>query len=552
MQKARFLSQRPTTVALWILAILLSITTPSAYGLPSGFTVTEIESSKSTGAFPFYRGAAINSDGILCYKGASTTAAAIIRNDGVTRNLVASTQDGTGTFDQFPSSLCSINSAGDVAFDSCRNCKPLPPGVPPPPQPPAPILYSVYKRLYSAGASSPLQLIATTGAASSEFGLIALPSLSDTGAVFFSGALQSGVGGIWRKAPLSQGGALTTVSDTTSSYANLGGVFANASEQLTYGATLDSSPENRAIYGPAAQPVIGAFSGFSALSLPVINKSGDIAVLAVKATTSPGAVVPDNGLYLNGTPFITNTGEFQMVEISPFRSVSLNDNSQMVFAAARRDGTIGVYLAANGGLLTILQEGDILPGHSSPVFRAEVGRQAINHKMQIAMAVVLKDGTELVLRLEPTNVVLPGDQCPQDNAKFEAGVCGCGVSDADSNHDGILNCQVTPLANQLTQEIAGTLAKLKRLSPRAPTSAKKSQIQLQRQALAIGNKLYRLVRNSTPDIRLKNTRRSPIALANAIRTKLRAAVNTRDRRFSANRAAALSSLRQFSKSLLLQ
>ena len=32
------------------------------------------------------------------------------------------------------------------------------------------------------------------------------------------------------------------------------------------------------------------------------------------------------------------------------------------------------------------------------------------------------------------------EYCPLDPNKLEPGVCGCGVPDVDSNHDGVLDC----------------------------------------------------------------------------------------------------------------
>jgi len=40
--------------------------------------------------------------------------------------------------------------------------------------------------------------------------------------------------------------------------------------------------------------------------------------------------------------------------------------------------------------------------------------------------------------------VAPPDLCPNDDVKTEPGVCGCGTSDADTNNDGIADCQQAP------------------------------------------------------------------------------------------------------------
>ena len=165
---------------------------------------------------------------------------------------------------------------------------------------------------------------------------------------------------------------------------------------------------------------------------------------------------------------------------------------------------------------------------------------------------VLKDGSELVLRLEPTHVLLPGDECPNDNTKFAPGICGCGVSDADSNHDGIPNCMVTPLAKDLAQQIITSLSQVRKMSRRADKAQIAAQRTLVKQTQTAANQLYALVKRSKEDIRLRNRRTSALSLVSSIRTKLRLALNTKDRKFTSNRRVALASLKSFSKLLVIQ
>lgn len=37
-------------------------------------------------------------------------------------------------------------------------------------------------------------------------------------------------------------------------------------------------------------------------------------------------------------------------------------------------------------------------------------------------------------------VAVAGDDCPNDPAKVEPGVCGCGTADTDTDGDGIPDC----------------------------------------------------------------------------------------------------------------
>src|SRR5690606_1400537 len=111
---------------------------------------------------------------------------------------------------------------------------------------------------------------------------------------------------------------------------------------------------------------------------------------------------------------------------------------------------------------------------SSPVSFIGVGREAINNKRQIALTVILEDKREFVLRLDTDELVFPNDQCPTDNAKFEPGICGCGVSDADSNSDGILDCRINSTVHSMTQTLLGLVRKLKALPDNASAKRRKT------------------------------------------------------------------------------
>ena len=241
-----------------------------------------------------------------------------------------------------------------------------------------------------------------------------------------------------------------------------------------------------------------------------------------------------------------------MVEISSFRSVAINDQRQMVFAALKDDGKAAVFLATNGGLVTLMQEGDTIPGFNSPVFRASVGRQAINNQGDIGLAVVLLDGTELVLRLGTSGLPLPGDECPEDNSKFIPGVCGCGQPDLDSNRDGILDCRVTDTTYQLTSQLISSLQKVRRLSPRAKKSAIKIQAQIARESRSLADRLYSLVRGSSANLSIKSSPRDGLRRATNIRKFTRLAIRTSDRSYSKNKSTAIKQARQFISLLNVQ
>lgn len=532
------------TFILWSI-LAFPFLTSQARALPTGLEIEVVDSSTTQGAFPYFQAVAINTQGNICYRGASETSAAILRSDGILKSVVASTLDGSGQFEDFPSGICAINDLGDVAFDACRNCKQNPPGQPPTSGSPRVVEYSIYKRLFSLGESAPLQTIATSGGSNLDFSIASLPFITSDGAVYFSGTLKNGLRGIWRRLSLNLGGALELLVDDSGPFYELGGVAANTFGQYTFGATQDQAELNRTIFGPNGMPLIGTGDGFSKLSLPVINAAGDVAVLASKAQPQAGSTVPTNGVFLNGEPFILNTGNFQMVEISSFRSVAINDNRQMVFAAVKDDGSSAVFLVTNGGLVTLIQEGDLIPGFSSPVFRASVGRQAINNRGDIGLALALLDGTEVVLKLGTSGISLPGDECPADNSKFTPGICGCGQPDADSNRDGVLECRVTDTTYQLTTQLVTSLQKIKRLSPRAKKSAIRHQAQIARESRSLADKLFTLVRSSSGSLSIQSSARDGVRRATNIRRLTRLAIKTSDRNYSKNRSAAIKQARQF-------
>ncbi|RIL00816.1 MAG: hypothetical protein DCC75_13870 [Proteobacteria bacterium] len=223
----------------------------------------------------------------------------------------------------------------------------------------------------------------------------------------------------------------------------------------------------------------------------------------------------------------------------------------MVFPAFRPNGRSVVFLAVQGGMIPIIETGDTLPGQSSPVQLATVSRESINNARQIALTVRLQNETELVIRLDPDGIVFPDDQCPTDNTKFEAGICGCGVSDADSNTDGLLDCLVTPRLYQLTDELNKQMRKLRRLASSAPKKAKKKQRQLIRGInQGLREALY-LADTSAGQIKLKSVNISALKLAKKMRSAVKKGLKTSNSDFGRNKSKAMKAIRKFRNSLLI-
>ena len=184
------------------------------------------------------------------------------------------------------------------------------------------------------GSPPPLQLIATTGSSDSDFKVVALPSLNNSGSVAFTGSLQNGTEGVW----LKNGPNLSTLVDSTGSFESLGGACINDQAQLSFGAVEDGNADVRGIYGPSGNRVIGTFNGFSKFSLPAINNNGTIATLALRSSSA------ENGVYLDGQAYLLN-GEFVQVDISPFQAISINDQKDLVFSAIKPDGKQALFLS---------------------------------------------------------------------------------------------------------------------------------------------------------------------------------------------------------------
>lgn len=540
----RMLSKQILKLIAVVVCLLLA--PGHSFALPEGFLITEIAGNSGTNTFQYYDWAALNENGDLCYRGANTTSSAIVKATSTERTLVASTDDVSGLFDAFTTGICSINDSGDIAFDACRNCQAIPPSAPMsnpnPPTGPLPVEYGVYRRT----DSGILVVIQESGTGDTAFKQVALPTINNSSTVSFSGELNNDVQGIWTK----NGATLTNSFNSEGFLAELGGAFLNDNGQITFGAKEDGATQPEGIYGPSANPIIGNFNGFAKTSLPVINSNGDIVTLAQRFASSPD-LTPENGVYINGAPFILNTGDFDRVEISSFQAVSSNDLGDVVFPAIKANGNRAAFMAAAGRLLVLLEQGEIIPGHSSPVSFITVGREAINNQRQVALAVVLQDGTELILRLDPNNLIFSEDLCPQDNTKSDPGTCGCGVSDADANSDGVLNCLVTGTVDQYARELGTLVRKLKNVSSSASKSKKKAAAKVIKDSKKASARLYNFIKGSQAQVKLNNSKKKVLQLASTIKRNVALAVKTSDSKFAKNKKTAISSINQLLKLLKL-
>lgn len=505
----------------------------NSFALPPGVTFTEIARSNVANGEATFIWPALNESGLICFRAASESRSAILKGDGAQVQTVAASDDGTGRFEKF-TGLCSINDVGDVAFDACKNCSPTV------------LTQREYKIGVLRAGSSVASVIASTGSGPDDFSEVGVPTVNNNSQgvladVSFNGKLNNGQSGIFI---FRLGSIIPSSFNSTGFFSELGSAYMNDNNAFTFGGTESASPNARGIYGPSGNAVLTSTNPADKFSLPVINNSGTIAALTTGS---------QNGVFINGAPYIlNNTGDFITVDASgAFQGISINDAGEIVFPAIRPNGGSVAFLAIPGGMAPLIEKGDFLPGYASPVSFVSTGREAINNTRQVSLVVGLEDKSQLVLRLDTANAVFPQDKCPEDNTKFEPGICGCGVSDLDTNRDGIANCVVTQTAKDLATQLQKNLGKLKKLPSNANKAKKQALKALVKDTTAISNQLFNLVKGSSFYVNLTSSKKSPSTLVTTIKNQVRTAVKTDNRDFIKNRKKAVTSIKSFIKLLKL-
>jgi hypothetical protein len=397
-----------------------------ALALPDEYRLTVIASNRGPLAYSFYKWAAVNQQGQVCYTGSTGNLVAILLGDFGTQKLIARTGSLPAEFKKFFSQICSINDSGIVAFDAQRNCDESAGQV-------------CESGIYLGAGTTPASLLQKAGEAGGPAVSAVLPTINNHGGVAFFGSGPGLLQGIWTK----QGSTLTRRFDNTGALHSLGAPMINNFGRITFNATED--PEaggRRGIFGPTGQAIAGDFSGLAQWSFSVINDLDQVAYLAVK-TAAPGQA-PTSGVFINDAAAALNGADFEAIATDfGFQALSLNSKGEIVFPARLNGGAEAVFLRSPSGQLTkLLEGGETLPGLASPLESARVGRQAINNHGQVALVLSLDDGTQLVARLDPPGIApTPIDNCPDDPSKLEPGVCGCGAPDIDSDADLTPDCK---------------------------------------------------------------------------------------------------------------
>ena len=509
----------------------------AGFAQPTGFKITEIANNVGENSFSFYAWPGINENGQVCYRGSNAQgSSAILRGDGISRVIIEKTKTSPNFVEEFTSGICSINNNGDVVFDACKNC--------------VTAIGQLEEGIYrgnGTGASTPLQL---TSAGDTGFKSLRIPTINNNGVVSFIAERNNGHKAVW----ILDGVSLTSAFNNSGLFDEFGAAFINDQNpaQLTFGGVEDSvgGVIQRGVYGPNnANPVVGTFNGFSSFGLPVINSAGEVACSASKATASPGNL-PESGVYLNGNPrVINNTGAFNRIDLSPFQNVSINDKGDVVFPAIRSNGNSVVFLSVGGGIFKLFEKGDLVPGYGSPISVASVGRESINNQRQISLIVTLQDKTQLVLRLDSDGFSVPQDNCPNDDAKFDPGICGCGAADSDNNSDGITDCKTTETVLEVVQSLSNSIRKVKKLKSNASKKLKKDQNKLKSETKKQLNQLLALVSKSGNLIKLKNTTNTPAKIGTLIKTQVTKALKTESKTFAKDKKKVTRTLSDFIKFL---
>lgn len=186
------------------------------------------------------------------------------------------------------------------------------------------------------------------------------PSVNSSGQVAFRASLDNGGGGVYR----GQGGALTTIAETGSTYQGFQyqtpGIDANGNVAFTAvrrpeggggeGVFIGNGPSTtiHILTPTTTAPQPGDFAGAAAV---VMNDEGTPAFAG--AFVGPPLQGIRAGLYV-GTALVANDfGAFASFADSLGRGLDVNNHNAVVFKAARDDNSSGIFVVGAGGLATI-------------------------------------------------------------------------------------------------------------------------------------------------------------------------------------------------------
>jgi hypothetical protein len=315
------------------------------------------------GTFP-----AINNHGEVAFTAVKSGTPGVFRSREGLEQLVtiASPKD---TLNSFGADV-SINSSGMVAFGATTASN---------------------SRAIMKGDGKPLTSIVDSTMAGFIGRFLGSPSINASGTVAFSAVFaQRGLpAGVFT----GNGGPLTAVAATSSSgFSSFQNAAINASGKVVFEANLvDGSKGIFVVSGASLEKIVdtNAHPEIDTLNDPVINDSGTVADVAfVLPLDAPEAFTARNGGF---TPRNDPAS-------APFLNTdhpSLNNSGAIAFAAIMLTSVTdptGIFLEISGGesLIPLIRPGDQLFGSS--VTHVDLGRFALNDRLQVAFSYTLADG----------------------------------------------------------------------------------------------------------------------------------------------------------------
>jgi len=137
------------------------------------------------------------------------------------------------------------------------------------------------------------------------------------------------------------------------------------------------------------------------------------------------------------------------------------------------------------------------------------------------------------------------DLCPTDSAKTAPGTCGCGVADADTNSNGIVDCLINSETVSALRSLNTVVGKLK--APGLPSTAKRKQAIKNIKAELATLKSY--VAAHLADITLVDSSKSVSTRMNVVNSKTRKLLSSKSSAFSADKVGAKKAINSFIKAI---
>ncbi len=206
----------------------------------------------------------------------------------------------------------------------------------------------------------------------------------------------------------------------------------------TSGGTYTASPSGLSINGNNGTINLGNSTPGTYTVTYTIAAGGGCASFSTSATVvitaGPSATITYAGTPYcgtTGTASVTRTGTSGGTYTASPSGLSLNGNNGTINLGSSASGTYTVTytIAADGGCSAFSTTAAVVI--NAPVtWYADVDNDGIGDDASTVQACIPPAGY----------VSVGGDLCPQDPNKLSPGICGCGISDTDTDNDGAADC----------------------------------------------------------------------------------------------------------------